>query len=192
MDARHAVGVRARGRQRDHQLRQDRASAAEKPDAYYTTRLCAHEDIDVNVQTAIGFSPIMYAAYSDDHAVPAAVLIAQPQLDLSQRTYQGRTALEVANHRNSPAVATLIQNELTRRDHKRRRVACARQLCVLFKRARSGVTHPDRDALVELVGPVGAFFLDVRCPLACLKPIVLFATSAEVMEPTEEPGQGGV
>ena len=59
----------------------------------------------------------------------------------------------------------------------------------------AGVTptrHPDRDALVELVGPVGAFFLDVRCPLACLKPIVLFATTAEVMEPTEEPGGGTI
>ena len=160
--------------------------AAEKTDAYYATRLCAHEDIDINLQDVSGYSPIMWAAYGDDRASSAVVLLAQPQLDLSPRDSDGETALDLANT-YSPAVDTLIQNELTRRDHKRRRVACARQLCILFNRARSGVTHPDRDALEELLGPVGAFFLDMRCPLSCLKPIALFVASPEGVDSEPEP-----
>ena len=89
--------------------------AAEMTDAYYTTRLCAHEDIDINVQANRGWSPIMFAAINN-RASSASVLLAQPQLDLSLRRVDGQTALDIANN-ISPAVATLIQNELARRDN---------------------------------------------------------------------------
>jgi len=86
-------------------------------DAYFTTRLCAHKDIDINAQNDDGYSPIMYAARSDDQASSAAVLLAQPQLNLSLRKrIDGWTALDIA-HPNRPIVATLIRNEITRRDH---------------------------------------------------------------------------